>query len=45
MSVSESALSPRRQLVLADVLPGDRVRAGLLPGAWALVGRTPQGRA
>ena len=35
MSVSESALSPRRRLVLADVLPGDRVRDAVLVVAFA----------
>ncbi|HEU4397007.1 MAG TPA: biotin transporter BioY [Actinomycetota bacterium] len=35
MSVSESALRPRRRLVLADVLPGDRVRDAVLVVAFA----------
>jgi len=35
LSVSESALSPRRRLVLADVLPGDRVRDAVLVVAFA----------
>ena len=35
MSASESALGPRRQLVLADALPGDRVRDAVLVVAFA----------
>jgi len=35
LSVSESALSPRGRLVLADVLPGDRVRDAVLVVAFA----------
>jgi biotin transport system substrate-specific component len=35
LSASESALGPRRQLVLADALPGDRVRDAVLVVAFA----------